>query len=204
MKYCLLLSLSTLLVSVSSQLVVQQLPNRPDRSWENYQSPIMAESPSKASMTRRVTLSDLLGSVSRIQIFSGFARDVDSVSERFEDAKQNATVLAPENAVVTKMPHKPWEDADDYGTFGANAYAGDEGKDRAQTNLKRFVEAHIIPQSPWVEGEKTETLSGSQIWYEKKDGGLVIQPGNIEVVEVSNRASNGEVWIIKGILNYPR
>ena len=174
MKCCLLLSLSTLLVSVSSQLVVQQYPNRPGRHSGISQSPIVAESPPKASMTRRVTLSDLLGSVSRIQIFSGFARDVDSVSERFEDAKQNATVLAPENAVVTKMPHKPWEDADDYGTFGADAYAGDEGKNRAETNLRRFVEAHIIPQSPWVEGKKTETLSGSKIWYERKDGGLVV------------------------------
>jgi len=207
MRFCLLIPLTTLLVGVSSQLVIQQHPLRPvvgQAGQVDSQSPIMAESAPKVSMTYKVTIGDLLGRVSRIQIFSGFARDVDSVSDRFEDAKKNATVLAPENAAVTKMPHKPWEDTNDYGTFGADAYAGDEGKDRAQTNLKRFVEAHIVPQSPWAEGEKVETLAGSKIWYERKDGIVVIQPGNIEVAEVADKASNGEVWIIKGILNYPR
>src|ERR1700712_4394092 len=174
MKYCLLLSLSTLLFSVSSQLVIQQHPHRPAFGQAGIQSPIMAQSAPKVSMTYKVTIGDLLGRVSRIQIFSGFARDVDTVSERFEDTKQNATVLAPENAAVTKMPHKPWEDTNDYGSFGADAYAGDEGKDRAETNLKRFVEAHIVPQSPWAEGEKVETLAGSKIWYERKDGVVIV------------------------------
>ena len=29
-----------------------------------------------------------------------------------------------------------------------------------------------------------------------------IQPGNIEVSSIANRVSNGEVWVIKGALNY--
>jgi len=198
-----LLSFCALFASTSSQLVVQQYHLQPN-GLPGSQSPIMAESGPKVSMTQQVTLADLLGRNSQIQIFSGLARDVDSASRRFEDAGENSTVLAPENAVVTKLPRKPWEDTDDYQAFGADAYAGDEGKNRAQQNLKRFVEAHVVPQSPWAEGDKVETLAGSQIWYEKKDGALVIQPGNIEVAKVADKASNGEVWIIKGILNYPR
>ena len=31
---------------------------------------------------------------------------------------------------------------------------------------------------------------------------LKIQPGNIEVSSIANRVSNGEVWVIKGVLNY--
>ena len=29
-----------------------------------------------------------------------------------------------------------------------------------------------------------------------------IQPGSIEVSSVASRVSNGEVWILKGVLNY--
>jgi hypothetical protein len=206
MKFHLLLSFCALFVSTSGQLVVQQYPPQLvlNNGLTDSQTPIMAESGPKVSMTRHVTLADLLGRNSQVQIFSGLARDVDSVSRRFEEPRENSTVLAPENAVVTKLPRKPWEDADDYSALGADAYVGDEGKNRAQQNLKRFVEAHVVPQSPWAEGEQVETLAGSLIWYEKKDGGLVIQPGNIEVARVADKASNGEVWIIKGILNYPK
>lgn len=31
---------------------------------------------------------------------------------------------------------------------------------------------------------------------------LKIQPGNIKVSSIANRVSNGEVWVIKGALNY--
>jgi hypothetical protein len=171
-----LLSFCVLFVSTSSQLVVQQYPPQPElnNGLSGFQTPIMPESDPKVSMTQQVTLADLLGRNSQIQIFSGLARDVDSASRRFEDPGENSTVLAPENAVVTKLPRKPWEDTDDYHAFGADAYAGDEGKNRAQQNLKRFVEAHVVPQSPWAEGDKVETLAGSTIWYEKIDGGLVV------------------------------
>jgi len=30
----------------------------------------------------------------------------------------------------------------------------------------------------------------------------MIQPGNIEVVQVADKVSNGEVWVIAGVLNY--
>ncbi len=29
-----------------------------------------------------------------------------------------------------------------------------------------------------------------------------VQPGNIEVSSIANEVSNGEVWVLKGYLNY--
>jgi len=36
--------------------------------------------------------------------------------------------------------------------------------------LRRFVEAHVVPVSPWKEGEKVKTLAGGEVWWESKDG----------------------------------
>lgn len=54
------------------------------------------------------------------------------------------------------------------------AYEGREGKDRAQGNLKRFVEAHIVGVCPWREGEEVETLCGKKVrWVREGDRMLV-------------------------------
>jgi len=59
--------------------------------------------------------------------------------------------------------------------LGAKAYAGTSGEDRATRNLRRFAEAHIVPVSPWKEGEKVETMGGGQVWWENKDGNKVVR-----------------------------
>ncbi len=48
---------------------------------------------------------------------------------------------------------------------------GDESE-QAKENLRRFVEAHVVPQSPWVEGREgeIEALGGGKVWWEEKDG----------------------------------
>lgn len=80
-------------------------------------------------------------------------------------------MLAPLNSAVEKLPRKPWEDPREYGALGPNAYEGGEGHERAQRNLRRFVEAHLVPASPWKEGEKIKTVDGGrEIWWEEKDG----------------------------------
>lgn len=116
------------------------------------------------------TISDVIGRNEDIAIFSGFTRDVATVSHRFESNSKNVTVLAPQDAEIRKLPRKPWEDPKDYSTFGANAYDGESGIDRAQRNLERFVEAHVVGQSPWKEKEKAETLAGNTVWFESKGG----------------------------------
>ena len=117
-----------------------------------------------------VIISDVIGKTQNIAIFGGLTRDVDAVSGRLDDAAQNATVLAPDNTVMRNLKRKPWEDPEDYKSFGANAYDGSSGEDRATKNLMRFVQKHIVTESPWEEGKKVKTLAGTEVWWENKDG----------------------------------
>jgi hypothetical protein len=121
-----------------------------------------------------VILTDVLGRDRSINIFAGFTRDISTVDQRLGDANVNTTVLAPLNNAITSLPRKPWEDPKDYIMLGANAYEGEDGESRAHANLRRFVEAHIIKVSPWVEGAAAETMNGGKVWWETKDGKRVV------------------------------
>jgi hypothetical protein len=127
-------------------------------------------SPPEDTVSTGVIISDVIGKTQTIGIFSSLTRDIDPVSDRLNDASKNATVLAPDNSAMRNLDRKPWEDQKDYETLGANAYEGGDGEDRAHKNLRRFVESHIVPQSPWQEGQKVKTVAGDEIWYETKDG----------------------------------
>jgi paired amphipathic helix protein Sin3a len=123
-----------------------------------------------------VMLSDVMGRDRSINIFAGFTRDIEYVSVRLDDPQQNSTVLAPLNSAIEKLPRKPWEDPDDYNLHGASAYDGDDGHERAQRNLRRFVEAHLIPRSPWQEGEKVKAIGDDRdIWWEMRNGIKVVR-----------------------------
>jgi hypothetical protein len=117
-----------------------------------------------------VIISDVIGKTQDIAIFSGLTRDIAAVAGRLDDSAQNATVLAPSNSVMRTLKRKPWEDPEDYNKFGANAYDGGDGSDRANKNLANFVQRHVVPTSPWKEGEKIQTLAGTEVWWENKDG----------------------------------
>ena len=117
-----------------------------------------------------VIISDVIGKDRIINIFAGFTRDIEAISRRLDDNTQNTTVLAPLNSEIQKLPRKPWESPKDYDTLGENAYNGADGGDRANSNLRRFLEAHIVPVSPWEEGEKIATLGGTTVWWESKGG----------------------------------
>ena len=174
-----------------------------------------------------VLLSDAMGRDRSINIFAGLARDVEAVARRLDDAAQRSTVLAPLNSRVDAQSHKPWEDPADYRALGAGAYEGPDGQERARRNQRRFAEAHVVPVSPWKEGEKARSLlpEDREIWWETRDGkkvvrppvlptvrpsgprttanhGSQIQPDNIEVENVAGRVGNGEVWILRGVRNY--
>lgn len=176
--------------------------------------------PAMSSDGTSITLSDVIGRDRSINIFAGFTRDIDSIAARLDSSAQNTTVLAPVNGAVTSLPRKPWEDPAEYARLGAEAYEGLEGEGRAHRNLRRFVEAHVVPESPWQEGKKVQTLAGGTVWWERKDGvkrvrvagarpllllanvRAQIQPGNVEVTSVPSKVGNGEVWILNEALNY--
>lgn len=122
-----------------------------------------------------LSLSDVIGKEKMINIFAGFTRDIDTVSKRLTDSEENTTVLAPLNSAIQKLPRKPWEDPGDYESLGANAYKGANGEDRAHKNLRIFTEAHIVPASPWKEGEKVESMGGGTLWWVEKEGKKLVR-----------------------------
>ena len=145
----------------------------------NEQSPLRDYiMPSTNDASTGIIISDVIGKVQNIIIFSGLTHDIDAVSGRLEDAAQNATVLAPDNTVMKSLKRKPWEDPEDYNQFGAQAYGGTSGSDRARSNLERFVKRHIVPESPWEEGRKVKTLAGNEVWWEFKDGQKMVSVAN--------------------------
>ncbi|KAB8212217.1 Fasciclin domain protein [Aspergillus parasiticus SU-1] len=183
------------------------------KQWLQNQQPIMtpniAMPPSEESRrppdsgSDGPVISDVLPKNRGINIFASLTRDFEPIDSRFNDATKNVTVLAPRNSAIQGLPRKPWENLDDYAQFGeAKAYEGQEGQDRAKSNLKRFVEAHIVPRSPWNEGDEVETLGGDKLSWTKDGDKIFIQPGNIEVDSIAEQVSNGEVWILNGVINY--
>jgi len=155
------------------------------------------------SPTSNLLISDILDKTRPVNIFASLTRDIEEISTRLNDKNKNTTVLAPLNSAIQSLPRKPWEDPKDYERYGkAQAYVGDEGEDRARQNLKRFVEAHLVPASPWKEGEEIETVGGGKVSWAKDGDKILIQPGNIEVDSFASQVPNGEVWILKGVINY--
>jgi hypothetical protein len=137
------------------------------RKWLSSQQPItdkMASSSSRGDDSEKPVVSDVLPKNRSINIFASLTRQFEPIESRLSDASRNITVLAPRNSAIQDLPRKPWENPEDYEKFGGvSAYEGPEGEDRAKQNLQRFVEAHIIPTSPWREGEEAETLGGEKL-----------------------------------------
>ncbi|KAL1989011.1 hypothetical protein VTN96DRAFT_5774 [Rasamsonia emersonii] len=153
--------------------------------------------------TSNLIVPDILAKTRQVNVFAKLTRDIEPISTRLNDKSKNTTVLAPLNSAIQSLPRKPWEDPEDYARFGSmDAYKGQEGEDRARQNLRRFVEAHLVPVSPWKEGEEVETIGGGKVSWTKDGDKIFIQPGNIEVQSLASQVSNGEVWILKGVINY--
>lgn len=130
-----------------------------------------------------VILCDVLGRDRSINIFAGFTRGVETIDQRLSDGSLNTTVLAPLNSAIVDLPRKPWESNEDYNRLGADAYEGKPGEDRAHANLRRFVEEHVVPESPWQEGTKVATLAGSEVWWEMKDGRKIVSHRAVGAVD---------------------
>lgn len=130
---------------------------------------------SKDSETDSPIVSDVLPKTRGINVFARLTRDFEPIASRLNDASKNITVLAPHNSAIQALPRKPWEDPEDYAKFGdVNAYEGPDGQDRAKRNLQRFVEAHLIPASPWRADEEVETLGGVKLKWTKEGDKIMV------------------------------
>ena len=126
--------------------------------------------------TETPLLTDILSKVPLLKTYASLTRDFPSAHSQLNDPSKRITVLAPRNATVHDLPHKPWENPQEYERFGeVQAYAGREGHERARENLRRFVEAHVIPVCPWEEGVVVKTLGGKEAkWVRGEDGRMVV------------------------------
>lgn len=162
-----------------------------------------------------LTISDILPAQRQINIFAGLTRDVESLESRLESNSptQNTTLLAPLNSVMMGLDRKPWEDRPD----DDSGVSAQHSEDKAARNLRQFLLQHAVPVSPWEEGQKVRTLWGEaegdgkdrEIWWEHRGGGSdgsekrrVIMPGEVVVEGVIGRVGNGQVWSLKGVINY--
>ncbi|KAH7156608.1 hypothetical protein EDB81DRAFT_395861 [Dactylonectria macrodidyma] len=206
-----LLLLSTL-IALSAAKLPQQAPlkdQRPDRPHLNGHLPVMADSSDNAGKKDAnndgqpsVAIADVLGTQRSLTTFSSFARLHPSTEGLLANFDVNTTVLAPLNSAIEALPRKPWESPRDYSRLGPKAYSGDDGQERARQNLLHFVEAHLVVGNPWSENDKAETVLGKQLWWVEKDGKRIVMPDEVEVERVASQVANGEVWILKGVLNY--
>lgn len=177
MKYIVVYLFLAIFSPASSLLAFNIFRTRPEPPQAPLMDPSANQDPTPKS---GVILSDVMARDKSINIFAGFTRDVECVETRLDNAKVNTTVLAPLNSAVEGLPRKPWEDPRDYGALGADAYEGKDGTERAQRNLRRFVEAHIVPRSPWMEGDKVQAVGGGRdVWWEMKGGKKVVSEKNI-------------------------
>lgn len=150
-----------------------------------------------------LSISDILPQTRKINIFASLTRDIATVTKRLESTRpeDNTTLLAPLNSAMQALPRKPWEDrpGDD------DSVSAQYNEDKAAKNLERFVIEHVVPISPWEKGQenKIKTLGGQELWWEENaDGERVIRPGNLVVDGVVGRVGNGEIWAVKGVVNY--
>lgn len=143
------------------------------KEWLSHQQPVTGMFSAKSNPSDndgdKPVVSDVLPKNRAINIFASLTRQFEPVESRLNDSSNNITVLAPRNNAIQNLPRKPWENPEDYEKFGeVSAYEGQEGEDRAKRNLRRFVEAHIVPVSPWREGEEVETLGGDKVKWTKE------------------------------------
>ncbi|KAL7808032.1 hypothetical protein V8C26DRAFT_432549 [Trichoderma gracile] len=177
-------------------------------------SPPSSSKEAESQVQPAVLLVDILGTQRSLTTFFSLSRMRPETSDPLADPNTKTTVLAPSNIAIEDLPRKPWENPDDYDTLGSQAYDGSGGKDRADENMMRFVQAHLVVghPSPWEAGVKAKTAAGREIWWEEEgkkgadadgEGGKkrVVMPDGVEVERVASRVANGEVWILKGVLN---
>ncbi|RMZ78024.1 hypothetical protein DV737_g4067, partial [Chaetothyriales sp. CBS 132003] len=149
-----------------------------------------------------LTIADILPKSRNINIFASLTRDVSSISDRLESnhSRDNTTLLAPLNSVMQSLPRKPWESKPD----DTDSVRAPTNEEKAAHNIQSFVEEHIVPISPWKEGKdgKTKTIGGQELWWEQRGDKRYVMPGDLLVDAVVGRAGNGEIWAIKGVVNY--
>lgn len=148
-----------------------------------------------------VPLADALSTLRALTSFSSMTRIYPSplaTSALSETTIAKTTiVLAPLNSAIEALPRKPWEDPDDYAAFGDSAYEGPQGRRRADENLRRFVDRHVVvveAADAWPPGRRAKSLAGCELWWQQHEtGNRLVMPHHVEVERVASRVAAGEI-----------
>lgn len=192
-------ALIILLPAVLSQLVPLVFHDTEDTEKEFRIQPIEAEMPFQAA-AGGPTIADVIPIDRSLTIYSDLVRTSADIQGAFGDAKKRFVVLAPQNSAIVALGRKPWDDRPD--DTDSRRFQGQGGEDRAQENIMRFVQAHILTAERFDEGDRATNLLGEKLyWKRDADGKKRIYPGGIAVVSERNTAVNGDIWVLDGVIN---
>ncbi|KAH8825782.1 hypothetical protein DL96DRAFT_1609838 [Flagelloscypha sp. PMI_526] len=147
------------------------------------------------------TLADLLTLSSQTSIFFDYAREL-SLSKILADNTKSITVLAPVNKAVIALPRKPHQSPDNQSKVGV-VITEEEYETQSSENVRRWVSAHIIPESPISFAQTTypTLLEDRTISFALEEGASeddwskVTMEDETRIVE-RMEASNGVLYII--------
>ncbi|KAF9011440.1 hypothetical protein BDQ17DRAFT_1223053, partial [Cyathus striatus] len=150
------------------------------------------------------TLADILTITPSTSIFFSYARELP-LSAMFADSSARVTLLVPTNKAVMALPQKPQQSPPEKSGGGEIEISEGEFEARSKENVRRWIGAHIIPESPIELAGKTydTLLEGKSITFtpiSKHDGKgeewtRVTLENGVKIID-KKKASNGIMYII--------
>ncbi|RXK39063.1 hypothetical protein M231_03687 [Tremella mesenterica] len=145
---------------------------------------------SQIGQNEGMSLADVLTVERRASLWWDYARDVMSVNARLINMGQGkeSTLLVPLDSAIMRLPMKPHQSNNPDLSF--------------QTNIERFLSAHLIPGRISLPSSRLPTLlPGIEVEVVQGTEGWMVVPGNITVVDV-REAANGMVLLMDGVVDY--
>ncbi|EIN14337.1 hypothetical protein PUNSTDRAFT_59633 [Punctularia strigosozonata HHB-11173 SS5] len=149
------------------------------------------------------TLADLLTIEPSASIFYSYARET-KFSMRFSEQQSNTTLLVPVNKAVMALARKPHQGPAPGQLEDGVTITEQEYEAQSQENVRKWVGAHIIPDSPVVlSGVYSTLLAGRPVSFSAKisepDWSEVKVNGDVSII-ARKEASNGVLYLLDGTI----
>ncbi|KAE9390913.1 hypothetical protein BT96DRAFT_959662 [Gymnopus androsaceus JB14] len=158
------------------------------------------------------SLADLLTIESSASVFYSYAREL-SLSEVFSQERegQGLTLLVPTNKAVMALARKPHQGPSPANTDSDVTISEEEFERNSKDNVRRWVEAHIIPKSlltfskhatydTLLEGKSISFISDLEGDEASEDWKKVAIEERINILSM-RKASNGVMYLIDGTID---
>lgn len=140
-----------------------------------------------------------------VSIFAGYARDYESVGQRFNSKREFTVVMAPKDEAVVQLGAKPWE----FPTPVDPSLTEKEKEEVARRNILWFLLSHMhygeIEQGGLIGKMNNKFViyseTGEKLTVEPEDEKLVITSKGIKAtVSDARPVENGVIWILDNCL----